>query len=50
MIARVFVDFCIERLLTGDLDAATASMAKWWCTQKQVETVTAHETPACVSP
>ncbi|WP_315834295.1 acyl-CoA dehydrogenase family protein [Bradyrhizobium prioriisuperbiae] len=39
MIARVFVDFCIERLIAGDLDAVTASMAKWWTTQKQVETV-----------
>lgn len=39
MIARVFVDFCLERLLAGDLDAVTASMAKWWTTQKQVETV-----------
>jgi acyl-CoA dehydrogenase len=38
MIARVFVDWCIERLLAGDLDAVTASMAKWWCSQKQVET------------
>jgi acyl-CoA dehydrogenase len=38
-IARVFVDWCIERLIAGDLDAVTASMAKWWCTQKQVETV-----------
>jgi acyl-CoA dehydrogenase len=37
-IARVFVDRCIERLVAGDLDAETASMAKWWCTQKQVET------------
>ena len=35
-IARVFVDWCIERLIAGDLDAVTASMAKWWCTQKQV--------------
>ncbi len=39
MIARVFVDFCIERLIAGDLDAVTASMAKWWTTQKQVETI-----------
>ena len=38
-IARVFLDWCIERLIVGDLDAVTASMAKWWCTQKQVETV-----------
>ncbi|HYA72960.1 MAG TPA: acyl-CoA dehydrogenase family protein [Roseiarcus sp.] len=37
-IARVFVDWCVERLIAGDLDAVTASMAKWWCTQKQVET------------
>ena len=39
IIARVFVDWCVERLVAGDLDAVTASMAKWWCTQKQVETV-----------
>jgi acyl-CoA dehydrogenase len=38
-IARVFVDFCLVQLLAGDLDAVTASMAKWWTTQKQVETV-----------
>jgi acyl-CoA dehydrogenase len=38
VIARVFVDWCVERLIAGDLDAVTASMAKWWCTQKQVET------------
>jgi acyl-CoA dehydrogenase len=38
-IARVFVDWCVGRLIAGDLDAVTASMAKYWCTQKQVETV-----------
>jgi acyl-CoA dehydrogenase len=38
MIARVFVDWCVERLIAGDLDTVTASMAKWWCSQKQVET------------
>lgn len=37
-IARVFVDWCVERLVAGDLDTVTASMAKWWCSQKQVET------------
>ena len=37
-IARVFVDWCIERLIVRDLDTVTASMAKWWCSQKQVET------------
>lgn len=37
-IARVFVDWCIEQLIAGELDTVTASMAKWWCSQKQVET------------
>jgi len=30
-IARVFVDRCLELLLDKKLDAATASMAKYWC-------------------
>ena len=34
-IARVFLDYCIGRLLAGDLDTVTASMAKWWTTEKQ---------------
>ncbi|MBR0751663.1 acyl-CoA dehydrogenase family protein [Bradyrhizobium jicamae] len=38
MIARVFVDWCVDRLVAGDLDTVTASMAKWWCSEKQVET------------
>jgi len=38
-IARIFLDECIERHLCGELDAATASMAKWWLTQKQCELV-----------
>ena len=38
MIARVFVDWCIERLVAKDLDTVTASMAKYWCSEKQVET------------
>jgi acyl-CoA dehydrogenase len=37
-IARVFVDHCIARLIVGDLDTVTASMAKYWCSDKQVET------------
>ena len=37
-IARVFIDYCIERAIAGDLDAVTASMAKWWLTDKQSET------------
>lgn len=31
-VARVFVDHCIEQHLVGKLDAATASMAKYWLT------------------
>ncbi|HEY0939761.1 MAG TPA: acyl-CoA dehydrogenase family protein [Steroidobacter sp.] len=31
-IARVFVDRCIELQMQGRLDAASASMAKYWCT------------------
>jgi alkylation response protein AidB-like acyl-CoA dehydrogenase len=38
-IARVFVDDCIARHLRGDLDTATASMAKWWTTELQKKLV-----------
>jgi alkylation response protein AidB-like acyl-CoA dehydrogenase len=38
-IARVFVDDCIGRHLRGDLDTATASMAKWWTTELQKKLV-----------
>ncbi len=34
-IARVFIDDCIRRHLAGNLDASTASMAKWWTTELQ---------------
>jgi acyl-CoA dehydrogenase len=34
-IAKVFVDHCIERHLRGQLDTATASMAKYWVTDLQ---------------
>ncbi|MEJ1167053.1 acyl-CoA dehydrogenase family protein [Variovorax sp. CCNWLW186] len=30
--ARSFVDDCMARLLRGELDGATAAMAKWWIT------------------
>ena len=40
-IARVFLDDCIEKLNSDLLDNETASMAKWWCTEKQFET--AHQ-------
>jgi acyl-CoA dehydrogenase len=39
LIARTFVDQCLLKLLEGTLDAATASMAKYWCTQKQCEII-----------
>src|SRR3954454_350424 len=34
-IARVFVDDCVARHVRGELDTATASMAKWWTTELQ---------------
>ncbi|MBV8158988.1 MAG: acyl-CoA dehydrogenase family protein [Dyella sp.] len=36
-IGRVFLDDCIRRVMNGTLDTATASMAKWWTTQKEFE-------------
>jgi acyl-CoA dehydrogenase len=36
-IARVFLDHCIAGVIDKTLDNATASMAKWWCTDKQFE-------------
>ena len=38
-IARVFVDHCVERLLAGTLDAATASMSKYWTTDLQCRVI-----------
>ncbi|MFT6094384.1 MAG: acyl-CoA dehydrogenase [Pseudohongiellaceae bacterium] len=38
-IARVFVDDCAVKLAEGKLDDSTASMAKWWTTQKQCEII-----------
>lgn len=38
-VARTFVDDCIARHLRGELDAATASMAKSWATERQCEVV-----------
>ena len=34
-VARVFVDKCMELLLANTLDTATASMAKYWCSDLQ---------------
>ena len=39
LIGRTFVDQCVVRLLDKELDAATASMAKYWCTEKQCQII-----------
>ncbi len=36
-LARVFVDDCIRKLIAGELDAESASMAKYWCSEKAFE-------------
>lgn len=36
---KTLMDHCIQRYLDGTLDAATASMAKLWGTDKQVEII-----------
>lgn len=38
-VARTYVDACIQRLIDGDLDAESAYMAKWWCTDQQCKVV-----------
>ncbi|MFO0233404.1 MAG: acyl-CoA dehydrogenase family protein [Burkholderiales bacterium] len=38
-VARVFVDRCIELLLRKELDTATASMAKYWCSDLQCKVI-----------
>jgi len=38
-IARAFVDSLMVRLLAGELDSATAAMAKWWCTDTQCKLI-----------
>jgi acyl-CoA dehydrogenase len=35
----VFLDHCTALLLKGELDAATASMAKLWVTEREVENI-----------
>jgi len=34
-IMRVFLDNCIQRLIAGKLDTATAAMAKYWLTERE---------------
>jgi len=41
MVARCFVDDCIARYLRGELDAATASMAKLWVSERAQKVVDA---------
>lgn len=36
-IGRTFIEDCVDKLLRSELDATTAAMAKWWCSQKQNE-------------
>ena len=36
-VARVFVDKCCELVAVGKLDTATASMAKYWCSDLQCQ-------------
>ena len=38
-IGRIYMDFCIEELVAGRLDAVAGAMAKWWTTQKQCEVI-----------
>jgi acyl-CoA dehydrogenase len=35
MVGRAFIDRCVEQLVAGTLDAATASMAKLWATETE---------------
>ena len=38
-VARVFVDRCLELLMKGELDTATASMAKYWTSDLQCKVI-----------
>jgi acyl-CoA dehydrogenase len=38
-IGRVFVDHCVERLIEGRLDPATAAMAKYWLTERECQII-----------
>lgn len=39
LIGRTFVDQCVVKLMAKELDAATASMAKYWCTDRQCQII-----------
>jgi len=36
-VARAFLDDCLRRHIAGELDTATASIAKYWCTEMQFQ-------------
>ncbi|MEN8723378.1 MAG: acyl-CoA dehydrogenase family protein [Alphaproteobacteria bacterium] len=38
-VMRSFINDCIEKCIAGELDAPTASMAKWWGSQTQGEII-----------
>lgn len=38
-VAKVFVNDCIEKALTGELDGTTSAMAKYWVTETEWEVV-----------
>jgi acyl-CoA dehydrogenase len=38
-VARVFVNDCVQRVVDGTLDPATAAMAKWWITDMQQQVI-----------
>jgi len=41
VVARTFIDSCINSQAEGRLDATTASMAKWWTTELQCKVIDA---------
>ena len=40
-VGRAFIDQCVEKLVKGELDTATASMAKLWGSEKQGQVIDA---------
>jgi len=38
-VARIFIDYCIEQLIAGNLDTVRASMAKYWITDLQCSVI-----------
>jgi acyl-CoA dehydrogenase len=38
-VCRAFLDQCIESHLRGELDVATAAMAKWWCSDRAYQVI-----------